>query len=293
MRAAVESTAGTARRRRRVHVPRRVRVWGPVLLAVAADFLLQSALNGGPPTERGARLVARIVGFLVAACLAVGYGWYLGARSWRRRGRQLANVLLRRAMRAKRKPVVLLTDRPDFRFSMTRRLFELVAFAAGSTVIVVASLSAIGLPTGLVDALTFVTVVAALWASFILVPYWVFGHMGLRQVDRERWLVQPMSRHYAQRLRLSNGALLLVAFGTTFNLAFRSRASTEAAVLNGVLDIAHVVATVLVAATTALAVYVRAEPELILEVEDEAIRDGIRDGRDMTDEQFLPRLPRA
>lgn len=275
----------------KLHVPRRVRVWGPVLLAVAADFVLQTLLDPSGPSEHGARLVRRVVGFLVVALLAVGFGWFLGTQSWRKRGQELANHLLRRTMRAKTRPLVFLTDRADFRLSMARRLLEVVGFAAGSTVIAVAALSVAGLPNRFVDIVTPVLVIVALWSSFILVPYWVFGHMGLRQVDAAKWLVQPMSRRYADRLRLSNGALLLIALGMTFNLAFRAQASADVALINGVLDIAHVVATVLVSATTALAFYLRDENALIVEVEEEAARDGIRDGRGLTDDEFLPKVP--
>jgi len=264
-----------------------------VMLAVAADFLLQTVLDGGAPSERGARLVARIVAFLVVAFFAVIYGWYLGTYSWRKRGQQLANLLLRRSMKTKTRPLVFLTDRPDFRLSMARRLLELVGFAAGSTVIAVVALSIAGLPNALVDRVTFALVVVTLWAAFILVPYWVFGRMGLRQVDPVRWLVQPMSRHYADRLRLSNGALLLIALGMAFNLAFRAQQSANVALVNGVLDVAHVVASVLVAATTALAFYLRDEHGPVREVAEEAVRDGIRDGRGMSDGDFLPKMPPA
>ena|SRR5438067_1073439 len=274
----------------RVHVPRRVRVWGPVLAAVAADFVLQTVLNPGA-ADRGAALAVRVASFLIGAAVAVLIGWYLGTRAWPRRGRQLANVLLRRAMRAKTRPIVLLTDRPDFPLSVTRRLVEVVGFAAGSTIIAVAALTIAGFSTTGLDYGTPVFLLLALWSSFILVPYWVFGHMGLRQVDPVRWLVQPMSRRYADRLRLSNGALLLLALGMVFNLALRARESADIALVNGILVIAHVVASVLVTATTALVFYLRGEHALVREVEEEAVRDGIRDGRGMSDGDFLPKLP--
>ena len=113
-RAAMTSVTGVARR---IHVPRRVRVWGPVLGAIAADFVLQTILSPRVP------IAVRSVSFIFAVLLAVALGRFLGARAWQRRGRQLANYLLRRAMRGKHRPLVFLTDRPDFKLSMTKRLF--------------------------------------------------------------------------------------------------------------------------------------------------------------------------
>ncbi|MFA5862068.1 MAG: hypothetical protein WDA16_10280, partial [Candidatus Thermoplasmatota archaeon] len=151
------------------------------------------------------------------------------------------------------------------------------------------ALTVIGAPSGLVNASLGIFTLVALWASFLLVPYWVFGRMGLREVDHERWLVQPMSRRYADRLRLSNGALLLVAFGGIVNLAFRAGASPNVAIFEGVQRVGRVIAAVLVIAATAVAFYLRREHDLVLDLEAEAIRDGVRDGRGLTDREFLPK----
>jgi hypothetical protein len=187
-------------------------------------------------------------------------------------------------------PLVFLTDRPDFPLSTARRVLELVAFAAGSTIIVIAVLIVIGVPDRVLVAVSGLLPLVALWVSFILVPYWVFGRMGLRQVDPVRWLVQPLSRRYADRLRLSNGAILLIAVGAAFNLAYRAQLAPSEALLTSVLGSAHVVAGVLVAATTGVVFYLRREHALVREIEAESIADGARDGRGMSDGEFLPRV---
>lgn len=260
---------------------------GPVALAVAADFALDTLVSG---RGRGLVLGARVAGFLLGALVAVALGWYLGAYSWPHQGRRMSAYLLRRALRSSaRRPKVFLTDRADFTPSLARRVLEVVGFAAGSSVIVAVALTIVGASAELVAVLVqSLFTLVALWASFVLVPYWAFGRMGLRAVDRERWLVQPMGRRYADRLRLSNGALLLIAFGAVVNLAFRAGRAPDAAVLDGIVTVGRIIAAVLVTAASAVAFYLRREPALVADLEAEALRDGAIDGRGLTDEQFLP-----
>jgi hypothetical protein len=266
---------------------RRKRLVATVALAVVGDFVLFSVFA---PEQRNLPLAARIVTFLFATVFWFVVGVYLGRRVWPRHGKRLARYLLARTVTQKAPPLVFLTDRPDFEFSLARRLLEVVGFAAGSVVIVIAILVFTGGGTLAQLVSSGLGILVALWGCFVLVPYWVFGHMGLRRVDGVRWLVVPMSRRYAERLRLTNGALLLLAFGLIFNLSFRAGASGDAAVIDGITTVGHTVASVLVAAATALAFYVHDEHKLIRELEGEAIEMGILDGRGMTDGEFLPRL---
>lgn len=259
---------------------------GPVAAAVLADFILDQVLD--PGSSGRVAFVRRVVGFAIGALLAFLLGMYLGKRSWPKRGRRLAAYLLRRAMKRSRKPKVYLTDRPDSTISLTRRIVEVVGFAAGSAVILGVALTILGVRPGLVDAAVGLFTLIALWGAFLLVPYWVFARMGLREIDHERWLVQPMSRRYADRMRLSNGALLLIAFGAIVNLAFRAGATPNDAIFLSVLRVGRVIAAVLIIAASGVVFFLRGEADLVLDLEAEAIRDGVRDARGFTETEFLP-----
>lgn len=259
-----------------------------VFFAIVADFILLGALE---PGRRQLGLAARFVTFGVGTLIWMTIGWYLGRLAWPRLGKRLARSLLRRTLRAKVLPIVFLTDRSDFEFSMTRRLLEVLGFAAGSVTILSVVLTLAGAEGGFVLATTGLILILALFGCVVLVPYWIFAHMGLRRVDPKRWIVEPLSRRYADRLRLSNGALLLVAFAAVINLAFRAGATQNEALTIGITTVGHIIAAVLVAAATALAVYVHDERKLIDDVEREALAMGIADGRGMTDADFLPQPP--
>lgn len=264
----------------------------PILIAVATDFVFEFTISR--PNTRS--LAGRIIGFAIVAILAYLYGRWLGTRTWPKRGRGVARMVLRYNTRKADHPTIFLTDRPDVTVSIARRIVEVVGFAAGAAIIFTVSLSFIPPAPGIAElklvgsgVFTFV----ALWASFVIVPYWVFGRMGLRQIDPIRWLIQPMAHRYAGRLRLSNGALILVAFVAIFNLAYRGGANQTEAIADSVLTLVRVVMGVLIAAVTAVAYYVRQERGLVLDVEEEALRMGIVDGRGMSDGDFLPKLPKS
>jgi len=267
----------------------------PILIAVATDFVFEFTLGNRP----GVSLVGRAVGFAFVALIAYLYGRYLGTRTWPRRGRRIARMVLRYNTRKANHPTIFLSDRPDVTVSIGRRIVEVVGFSAGASIIFTVALTFIPsepgtaeLTAGLRLLSTGLFTFVALWASFLIVPYWVFGRMGLRQIDPVRWLIQPMARRYADRLRVSNGALILVAFVAIFNLAYRSGANSNQAIAESLVTLVQVVMSVLIAAVTAVAYYVRGERGLVLEVEEEALRMGIVDGRGMSDGEFLPRLPK-
>lgn len=262
-------------------------VTGLVLLAVLVDFVLDSLLNGVGSVRL--RFGTRLVAFLVGALVAFLLGMFFGGVVWPRAGRRFSAYLLRRTMQGAHAPRVFLTDHADFDISVARRMLEVVGLVAGATVIVDVSLTFLGVATGTVNALSGTFTFVAFVAAFLLVPYWVFGRMGLRQVDRKRWLVQPLGRRYAQRLRLSNGALLLVAFGAIVNIAIRAGSTANVAIQDGVILVGRSIAVVLVTAASAVGYYLRVEHDLMVDLEGEAIRDGVLDARGMTDDEFLPR----
>lgn len=255
---------------------------------VALTFLLNLAV--APPASV-LDLVSRALAFGIVAGVQVLFGMWLGKRSWPKRGRRLARSLVKRMYRQERKPIVFLSDRPDFEPHLGRRVLEVLGFAAGASVILAAILPFLGLATWDVFALAGTLSLFTLWAGFVLVPYWLFARMGLRQVDPVRWLVQPMSRRYADRLRLSNGALLLVALGAAVNLAFRAGASGEDALVGAILGILPLLVLILLAAASAAVFYMQQERALVKEFEEEVLAYGVRDGRGLTDGDFLPRLP--
>lgn len=263
-------------------------VAGIVLVAIAADFAIELALDrpGGP-----LEIVGRAISFALGAGLFYLVGRFLGNRTWPKHGTRLTRRLLRRSVRERRvQPLVVLTDRPDVTPSPWRRILEVTGFAAGSSVLLGAVLSVLGADPNLVRGLASLFALLALWGAFILVPYWAYGMMGLRQVDPVRWTITPLSRRYAGRLKLSNGALALIAVGAAFNLAFRAGASQDEALTAGVRAVATVAASVLVIAASAVAHYSTRERALVKTLEAEALTMGIKDARGLTDGEFLPRV---
>lgn len=266
------------------------RPWEEVFLvigsAVVVSVLLDALIN---PPDSWVKFAGRLAGSGVRILIAVLVGMYLGKYAWPRRGRALGFRILKRTINGKVKPLLLMTDRPDFRPSMPRRIFEVVGFVAGTTIILTAALALAGVTNLGVSVPSQLYTLLALYAAFLLVPYWTFSRMGLRRVDPVRWTVEPLSRRYASRLRLSNGALLLIALGVSINLALRAGATGDAALIASLQLLGHLVAAILVTAASAVAYYSRAEKEVFLALEDEAVKLGIHDGRDMSDGDFLPR----
>lgn len=263
-------------------------VRAPVLAAVVLAFLADLALQ---PPGHAVEVVARAIGFGLVAAVQVLFGMWLGTRAWPKRGVRLARHLVKRAARAESRPLIFLTDRPDATAHLGRRLLEVVGFAAGASVVLAAILPFLGVAGVNVFALAATLTLFTLWGCFLLVPYWLFARMGLRQVDAVRWIVEPVSRRYADRMKLSNGALLLVALGASVNLAFRAGQSGEQALIEGVRSLVTLVASIFLVAASAAAFYTRKEKVVAKEFEEEVLAYGIKDGRGMTDGEFLPKLP--
>jgi hypothetical protein len=258
-------------------------------IAVAAliSFVIESILLT-TPTATG--IVSRLIVYPVAIVFFWGAGWWLGTRTWPRRGARLMRASLRRRLRRKH-ALVFLSDRPDRRLPLPRRIWEVVGFSAGSTLLVTSTLLIFDAPSGAVLAATGLMPILTLWGSFILVPYWLYSRLGLRSVDAMRWLVLPLSGSYADRLKLSNGALVLLGIGATFNATLRAGASGGEAAADAVVTALRIVASVLIVAAAAVAYYAKDERVLSHTLELEAVAMGIQDGRGMSDGDFLPRLP--
>lgn len=258
----------------------------PVAAAVAIAFTLDVVLTR--PSLGG--VAAAVFAYLISATFFFFLGRWFGKHTWPKRGRKMARAMLRRRV-ARGKEFLFLSDRPDARRSTPQRMWEGFAFAAGGSLLFTTILSALGLPPLSLFTAGFLVPVTMVAVSFVLVPYWLFSRLGIRIVEPVRWLILPLSRQYADRLKLSNGFLILLATGASLNLAFRSGAKDFQA-LSGVLSyILRIAGVVLVISATAVAYYNREERRVAHELEQEAIQMGIRDGRGMTDGDFLPRLP--
>lgn len=274
----------SARWRDRLHIARTVAP--AVALAFLIDLLLTRASLPGVLGLLSVYLLLFLAYFFI--------GRWIGKHTWPKRGQAFARSLLRRRIK-RRHEFLFLSDRPDRSLPTLRRVWEVVGFAAGVSIILSTLLSLIGLtPTSLfVSAIVLPLVLPMVITAFafVLVPYWLFTRLGYRIVDPVRWLVLPLSRGYADRLKLSNGALVLLATGAVFNLAFRAGQSNAAAIATALTLVLRVVAVVVVVAATAVAYYQREERRVAHELELESITMGIRDGRGMSDGDFLPRLP--
>lgn len=266
--------------------------------AVAIAFALDVALSETTFVQSLSLFAAYVILFILFFVM----GRWLGKYVWPDRGKALTHRLLRRRMR--KKEIVFLSDRPDRSFTTLRRVWEVVGFAAGLSVIVSVLLGLVGLSLATVVAplvgLTLASILTPLlvpllvtFCSFILMPYWLFARLGFRIVDPVRWLVLPLSRTYADRLKLSNGFLVLAAAGLVFNLAFRAGFTGTDAVVQALVLVLRNVAVVLVIAATAVAYFLREEKRVARELEAAALEIGIRDGRNMSDGDFLPKLPPA
>ena len=258
-----------------------------VVVAAALAFALELVLD--PPAGQRA-VTLRGVGFVFGAGVAYLIGWFLGARVWPRRGEQLALRLLQTRLKVRRaeRLRVYLTGRRDFRQSTPRRILEVIAIAGGGPIIVLAVLALVGVGEATQAAVAGPLALIGLYASFLLSPYWVFSRMGVREVDTVQWTIRRMSRSYADRLRLSNGALLVLALTLTITLAYRAGADREEALLGGLLTVARLTASVLVVAAAGVTHHLRAEPAMTERLEAAALAAGVIDARTMLEAEFLP-----
>lgn len=254
-------------------------------IALALDIVLD-ALQG--PVEAGT-VLGLVLFYVILTPVFLAVGWWLGTRAWPKRGTALTRSLIRRRIAAKK--MIFICDRPDARRSLPRRIWEVVGFSAGISIMGIALNQLLSPPPlGQLFLLTLLPLLT-LWGAFAIVPYWQLSRLGLRTIDPLRWTIIPIGRRYAERARLSNGALVLLGAGAFVNVLFRAGATGLDAVSSVIAVVIRTVASILVIAAAAVAYYHRGEFARSHALELEAIQMGVRDGRGMSDGDFLPRLP--
>lgn len=267
----------------------RTRVLRVVFVAAAIAFALDSALAALADGITFVEIAARLVLYPISVLLSLGLGWWLGSRAWPKRGGALTRRLIRRRIAAKK--LIFICDRPDAPRSLPRRIWEVVGFSAGASVLGFAIIRLVEPPAAIEAPLLFFLPLVTLWGSFVIIPYWMLARLGLRTIDPLRWTIIPVGRRYAERAKVSNGALVLLGAGALFNILFRAGASGQEAVVGALAVVLRTVVSILVIAAAAVAYYHRREFGLSHELEMESIAMGVRDGRGMSDGDFLPRLP--
>lgn len=254
-------------------------------IAFALDLLL---LRLQRPVGAG-EIIARLVVYPITVLFYLAIGWWLGRRAWPKRGTALTRSLIRRRIASKK--LIFICDRPDARRNLLRRIWEVVGFSAGLVLFGLAIIRFFELNALVSGPLLFILIIGTLWGAFAIIPYWQLSRLGLRTIDPVRWTIIPIGRRYAERARLSNGFFVVIGAGAVFNILIRSGASGLDAVAESLTLVLQTVVSILVIATAAVAFYHRTEFALSHKLELEAIEMGVRDGRGMSDGDFLPRLP--
>lgn len=270
---------------------RPARPWEEIAFVVGTAALVSIALDALlVPPDQPWELVVRFVGSFTRLGIAILFGLWLGTRAWPKRGRRVGRWFLRRQLKGRAPATILLTERPDLVPRTARRIVEVVGFSAGMTILLATALTLFGLRDLGVSLPSWLFIALSLWGASVLVPYWSFARLGLRRVDAVRVVVEPLSRHYASRLKLSNGALLLVALSVTVNLGFRSGLPPREVLLNSLYFVGHLVTAILVVSAAAVAYYSRAERAVVLDLQKDALDHGVVDARHLTDGDLLPRV---
>lgn len=260
-----------------------------VAVASAIAFVLDTLLTVPVGDLHAGTVFGRLVGYTLSIPIFLGIGWWLGTRTWPKRGSQLTRALIRRRIASKK--LIFICDRPDAPRRLTRRIWEVVGFSAGASVIGVAIVTLVAPPLGVANAVTILLPLVTLWGAFVIVPYWMLSRLGLRTIDPLRWTIIPIGRRYAERAKVSNGILVLAGTGALFNILFRAGASNLEAITGALSVVLRTVVGILVIAAAGVAYYHRGEFARSHSLEVEAIEMGVRDGRGMSDGDFLPRLP--
>jgi hypothetical protein len=194
------------KRRRLVHLER------SIVATVLAALLLASITTGAilvlTHTEEWIYVVP------AALALAVIAGRLLGERVWPNAGVFFAAIVLRLYARygRGRNARLLVTPFADFVPSRLRQTWESTAFASGLALMLGASL--LFVLKGRSSALLWLSLGLLAVASsftFLLVPHWAFGRLGLRISEPGRFVVRSVAESYDRFVRVSNGAILLVA----------------------------------------------------------------------------------
>lgn len=267
----------------------RTRVLQTVAAAAGIAFLLDLGLTRLQRPVTAAEVLGRLVVYPITVLFYLGIGWWLGRRSWPKRGTALTRRIIRRRIESKK--LIFICDRPDARRNLPRRIWEVVGYSSGLVLFGLAIIRFFELNVFANTFILFLLVVGTLWGAFAIIPYWQLSRLGLRTIDPVRWTIIPIGRRYAERARLSNGFLVVIGAGAVFNILIRSGASGVDAIAESLTLVLQTVISILVIAAAAVAFYHRSEFALSHKLELEAIEMGVRDGRGMSDGDFLPRLP--
>lgn len=226
---------------------------------------------------------------LVALSLVVGR--WIGRRLWPRHGLALTRRLLRGYAKTHERGDLLLTGRSEFVQSMRRRIFEATALIAGLNLLLVFAVAPFLPVTGRV-ATGILPLVLTIYLTVALVPHWTFARLGLRRVDHARFMVSPLTREYSDRLRISNGAVVLLALGIG-GFVLRQQGATDVQAGQQIVSsgLTIVLLSVILVAT-AVAFYQREETGVVEAAAREAIAMGFRDGRGESEGELAAKLTR-
>lgn len=266
----------TYRKSKRFHLER------SIVTSVLASLLLATITSAAilvlTHTEKWVYVIP------AAFALAVVAGRVLGERVWPSLGVLSARIAIRiyaRFGRA-RGARLLLTPFADFVPSRLRQTWESTAFASGLALMLGASL--LYLVSGRASTLLWLSLgllAVSCTFTFLLVPHWAFARLGLRISEPSRFVVRSVADAYDRFMRVSNGAILLVAifYGAAILADRATRIEwyfTLLTTLAGILGLGVVVTG------TAAAYFKRHEEGVVKRIAAEARRNGfmpVRMGR--------------
>lgn len=234
-------------------------------------------------------VLIRLGGYALLVPVFIAFGWWFGTKTWPNHGSKITRALIRRRIGSKK--LIFICDRPDAPRRLTRRIWEVVGFSAGAAVIGHAIVLLVSPPVAVARAILTILPFLTLWGAFAIVPYWQLSRLGLRTIDPLRWTIIPVGRRYAERAKVSNGVLVIAGAGAFFNILFRTGASGIDSLIGALAVVLRTMIIILVIAAAGVAYYHRGEFSRSHALELEAIEMGVRDGRGMSDGDFLPRLP--
>lgn len=220
----------------------------------------------------------QFTGALGSYLIAYFLGWYLGASVWPRHGGTVARKLLESYAKNPERGELVMTGRPEFHRTAARRIWEASALMASLSVLyVLVTRYFVALPGTLAGSV--LALVAIAYLSIFLVPHWSFARLGLRRVDRARFIVQPLTRDYSDRLKLSNGALVVLVLGAG-GFILRQKGATDAEAMTQMVALALItIPFILLLAASAVAHYQRRERVVLDSLARDAVRLGYRDAR--------------
>lgn len=264
----------------------------PILGAIGFVFALNLVL-GFLATGRLSPLavLANLAGSFLTFLVAFLVGRALGKSFWPVAGARLSRRLLATYAKRPEHGDLVMTGRPEFRATRAKRVFETSALVAAILVLYVEVARTFVPLSG--TALFFVpALVATLLLTVALVPHWAFAALGFRRLDRARFIVKPLTRDYSDRLRLSNGALVVLVIAIS-GVVLRQAGATDVQVFIEILQlILSIIPATVVLAASAVAFYARREPRVLEQMARDAISVGFYDARGENETEILAHLRR-